>query len=268
MELQRALPDYERVGLAVFAISYDPVSALAAFAEKHGITYPLLSDQGSIVIRRLGLLNEQVQEQHAAFGIPYREGANGVAYPGAFILDRDGIVHEKRFLENYRERETGAALLEQAFGSESAAHGPEQRASGPGVAGRAYLDAPAYRLAQRRWLTVELQIGPGLHVFGRPIPGGYVPLELSVAPIEGITVGEVQATAPRPFQIAGLEEQFHVHEGRVVLRLPLTFQRRVEAESLPVRLRYQACSATDCLPPGTLELALPLVAENLVDLDR
>lgn len=268
MELQRALADYERNGITVFAISYDSVGVLAAFAEKHGIGYPLLSDEGSGVIRRLGLLNEQVQEQHAAFGIPYREGANGVAYPGAFILDENGIVREKRFLQNYRERETGAALLEQAFGSESAAHGPEQRVSGPGVSVRAYLDAPTYRLAQRRWLTAELQIEAGLHLYGRPIPDGYLPLDLTVAPIDGIAPGGLLAPAPRPFQMDGLDERFMVYEGRVVLHLPLTFQRRVEAEALPVSICYQACSATDCLPPTTLQLALPLVAENLVDLDR
>ncbi len=268
MELQRALADYERNGIAVFAISYDPVSVLAGFAEKHGITYPLLGDEGSVVIRRLRMLNEQVFEQHAAFGIPRRDVAWGVAYPGAFILDTDGIVREKRFLQSYRERETGAALLEQAFGVESAAHGPEQRASGPGLVVRAYLDAPAYRLSQRRWLTVELQIAGGLHVYGRPIPEGYVPLDVTVAPIEGIAMGGVEAPAPRPFQMEGLDEQFVVYEGRVVLRLPLTFQRRVESETLTVSVRCQACSASDCLLPVTLDLALPIVAENLVDLDR
>jgi peroxiredoxin len=43
------------VGLA--AISYDPVEVLAAFASQHTITYPLLSDVGSVVIKRFGILN-------------------------------------------------------------------------------------------------------------------------------------------------------------------------------------------------------------------
>jgi len=50
-------------------VSYDPVATLAAFAATHGITFPLLSDEASAVIRRLGLHNEQVQADHATYGI-------------------------------------------------------------------------------------------------------------------------------------------------------------------------------------------------------
>ena len=40
--------------------SYDPPDVLRAFAAKHGITFPLLSDSGSAIIRRYGLLNTSV----------------------------------------------------------------------------------------------------------------------------------------------------------------------------------------------------------------
>lgn len=61
-----ALADH---GIALFAISYDPVEILSAFADKHGIAYPLLSDAGSHVMRRLGLVNARVQDDHAVYGI-------------------------------------------------------------------------------------------------------------------------------------------------------------------------------------------------------
>ncbi len=179
---------------------------------------------------------------------------------------------ERRFLQSYRERETGAALLEQAFGIESSAHGSEGRAAGPGLAARAYLDAPTYRLFQRRWLTVELQIEPGLHVYGRPIPEGYIPLEIVVAPLEGLVVGAPQGPAPRPFRMTGLPEPFVVFEGRATFRLPLTFNKKPGESggdtTLAVSIRYQACSEGDCLMPDSLTFELPIQAENLVDLDR
>ncbi len=253
------------------AISYDSIEVLAGFTEKHGITYPLLSDEGSSAIRRLGLLNKQVFEQHAAFGIPRRDNHEGVPYPGIFILDEQGVVVEKRFLQNYRERETAAAVLEQAFGSESAVRGPVQRLSAPGVAVRAYLDAPTYRIFQRRWLTVELQIEPGLHLYGRPIPEGYVPLSLEVEAEpqkEGLVAGEMQGPSPRAFRVAGLDEEFVVYEGTAVFRLPLTFNRKLDVTELSFTLRYQACSESDCLMPAELTLTVPVQAENLVDLDR
>ena len=65
MELQKAWPTLQRMGFALFAISYDEVATLSAFADKHEITYPLLSDVGSVTIRSLGLINEHLAEQHA-----------------------------------------------------------------------------------------------------------------------------------------------------------------------------------------------------------
>jgi peroxiredoxin len=69
VELQRHLPDFARHHIAVFGISYDPVDVLARFASAHGVTFPLLSDEGSTVIRALGMLDEQVYEHHAAFDV-------------------------------------------------------------------------------------------------------------------------------------------------------------------------------------------------------
>jgi len=37
----------------VLAISYDPVTVLRAFSDKYQITYPLLADEGSEVIKSL-----------------------------------------------------------------------------------------------------------------------------------------------------------------------------------------------------------------------
>lgn len=241
---------------------------LSAFAQKHGITYPLLADEGSVAIRRLGLLNEHVFEQHAAFGIPPNERVVGVAYPGVFLLDERGLVVEKRFLQNYRERETAAAILEQGFAVDTAAHDPEARAAVEGVALRAYLDAATYRVYQRRWLTVELVIAPGMHVYGRPIPDGYVPLSIEVEPVDGMTVGDLQGPAPRLYRVEGLDEQFLVYEGRARFVLPLTFTTKPGDITVRASVRLQSCSATDCLMPEAVALELPLRAENLVDLER
>ncbi len=97
MELQRALPEFERSGVAVFAISYDPVPVLADFAALHHITYPLLGDEGSHVIRALGLENQHIAEQHAYYGLGVRPNHLGTPYPGTFVLDEQGIVVQRDF---------------------------------------------------------------------------------------------------------------------------------------------------------------------------
>jgi len=265
VELQASLAEYEQREIAVFAISYDSPAVLGAFAEKYGIRYPLLADEGSVAIRRLGMLNERVAEHHAFYGVPMRDDVYGVPYPGVFVLDEQGTVVERRFEDSYRVRETAVGLLEAAFGEISGSHGTEARAAGDGVTARAYLDSPTYRVMQRLRLTVELQVGPGLHVYGQPIPDGYTPLTVEVAPIDGLVVGVTEAPAPTPLQVAGLDERFVVYDGAVKLTVPLTFGQAAGDLTLEVVVRYQACSATDCQPPGEIRFALPVTVLNHVE---
>lgn len=269
MELQRTLPDFERIDVVPFAISYDPVAVLAKFAETHGIRYPLLSDEGSHAIRRLGMFNEHVYEHHAAYGIPKREQHWGVPYPGAFLLDEQGRVMQKRFQQSYRERETGVAILEHGFGGESSLPKAEAQVQTEEVTVRATLDSDTYRWFQRLWLTVELTIAPGLHVYGRPIPSGYIPLSVEVAPIAGLEVGAPEFPLPRPYRIEGLDEEFVVYEKTVTVTLPLTFTRQEgEDQTLQVTVRCQACSATDCLAPRIVQLQIPVRVADLTEWPR
>ncbi len=62
MELQDRLEELESSGIGIAAISYDSQEVLAAFAERRGITFPLLSDDGSSVITEFGILNTVVIE--------------------------------------------------------------------------------------------------------------------------------------------------------------------------------------------------------------
>ena len=105
------VPTLTANGIAPFAISYDSVAILAEFSAKHGITFPLLSDEGSRVIRRLGLINEGVREDHAFYGIKPNPRHTDLPYPGVYVLDQAGVISHKRFHESYRERDTGAGLL-------------------------------------------------------------------------------------------------------------------------------------------------------------
>ena len=241
---------------------------LTRFAEKHGIAFSLLSDEGSKAIRELGLLNEEVQKHHAFYGVPVRDHVYGVPYPGTFLLDEQGVVIDKRFQDSYREWETGVAILERGFGIESAIRGAAARADTPGVAIRAHLDADAYRAFQRLRLTVDLDVEPGYHVYGEPIPDGYVPLSVEIAPIPGLHVGALEGPAPHPFNIEGLNEQFFVHEGTARFSLPLTFTERAGDRTVEATVRYQACGATDCLMPRSVQLRLPVRMENNVESDR
>ncbi len=262
MELQRITQDLAREHIALFAISYDPVDALAAFTAKHGITYPLLSDEGSRMIRELGMLDEDLDRHHAEFGRTTRDEQRGVAYPAVFLLDEQGVVRQRRFHPTYRVRDTGTGLLDAVLGVASSDHGPEETAQDEVVRIRAYLDSPAYRPFQQLQLTVELAVKSGWHLYTTPIPQGYVPLSLEITPRDGLQVGAAVWPAGRKFRVAGLDEEFSVLDGTVRVGLPVRFAAASAQGdgggdlSLELTVRYQACSETACLPPKTTHLVV------------
>jgi len=114
VELQNNLQNIRAEGLEVVAISYDSVAVLKNFADRRSITFPLLSDPESKIIRDFDILNEQAQPGTPQYGIPY---------PGTYLLDRAGRVTEKYFEDDYTQRYTSADILVRHFGaSAGAAH--------------------------------------------------------------------------------------------------------------------------------------------------
>ena len=278
VELQRSLPDFERAGVAVFAISYDPASVLADFANKHDITYPLLTDEGSHVIRALGLLNEHIAEQHGYYGRPKRNYHQGTPYPGIFVLDEHGVIVEKQFEQSYRVRPAAAPLVELSFGGESTLPSVMAQASTGEIQVAARISTSTYYTYQKLRLHLTIQIAPGLHVYGRPVPDGYTALTVEIDPFKSLEVGPLELPEPHPFRIEGLDENFLVHEGTIrgvltlVLVEDLSNLARLEQTHMAAkdqgqpredvviatRFRYQACSNQECYPPREVTLQLPL----------
>jgi peroxiredoxin len=101
--LQRDLKSIEEAGVQLVGISYDEPTALKKFSDKAKIAFPLLSDPGSKTIEDYHILNEAAKGK-----------AEGVPYPGTFIVDKEGVIRAKIFLEGYRDRHTTDALIEAA----------------------------------------------------------------------------------------------------------------------------------------------------------
>ena len=78
-------------------ISYDSCAKLKKFADARGITFPLLSDEGSKTIH--------------AFGIHYKDG---LPHPCTYLIDRQGMVRAKLAEEGYVKRHQTKELIEAA----------------------------------------------------------------------------------------------------------------------------------------------------------
>ena len=92
-------------GIQVVGISYDQQAILKKFADKSKITFPLLSDPESKTIDAYHIRNAAAKGR-----------AEGVPHPGTYIVDQDGVIRAKIFLEGYRDRHTTDALLKAAKG--------------------------------------------------------------------------------------------------------------------------------------------------------
>jgi len=253
-------------GVALFAISYDSVEILRNFAATHGITYSLLSDEGSHVMRRLGLINDRVQEDHAVYGIQPNARHVNLPYPGAFILDRDGLVYHKRFYESYRERDTGTGLLAHALGVVKEPPSTPIVATHSPVTIRAWLDSPTYVFFQRLMLTVEVSIKSGFSVCADPSRDGVTPLSIAIDPLEGLEVGTARWPSARRLARAGFQDGLWVHEGIVRGTVPLTFAAAPGAgdHTVGVIVRYQAYDGVSCLDSSAVQLRVPVREAALI----
>ena len=101
--MQRDLKSIEAAGVQLVGISYDDTKALKAFSDRMKIAFPLLSDPGSRTIDAYHIRNEAAKGR-----------AEGVPYPGTFLIDREGVIRAKLFLEGYRDRHTAEALVQAA----------------------------------------------------------------------------------------------------------------------------------------------------------
>jgi len=241
--------------VALFAISYDEVPALADFAQKHAIAFPLLSDGDSIQIKALGMLDLDLGEHHASFGVTTRDDQRGVAYPMTFVLDTKGRVASKFAETNYRTRNGAQWLLRLLTGESVASAGVAASTRADVVTAVVRLDAAGYFAYQRLGLHVRLVTEPGWHVYGPTVPHGFTPLSIHLANAPaGLSLGEIRWPPTTPFRIKGLAERFEVYGGALELDIPIQFviNRGSGSARFDVRIEYQACNPTECHPPSAL----------------
>ena len=101
--MQRDLKAFDDAGVQVVGISYDNPAVLKKLSDGAKITFPLLSDPESKTIDAYHIRNEAAKGR-----------AEGVPNPGTFVVDREGVIRAKLFLEGYRDRHTTQALVEAA----------------------------------------------------------------------------------------------------------------------------------------------------------
>jgi glutaredoxin-dependent peroxiredoxin len=95
-DISAGISDYEALDAKVLGISGDNPFAQAAWADKEGITIPLLSDYEHSVAKAYGVAYEQfLPEANLIMG--------GVPKRSAFVIDKTGIVRHAEICEHPKD---------------------------------------------------------------------------------------------------------------------------------------------------------------------
>ena len=102
-----------------------------------------------------------------------------------------------------------------------------------------------------------VKIRSGFHINAREKSEEYlIATELRADAPAGFQLGDVSYPKGALHSFSFSKKPLNVYEGTITLRLPVTALANAPlgAQHIPLKLRYQACSAEICLPPVTLAL--------------
>jgi len=254
LSLQRATAHFKEKGIGLVGVSYDSQDILKFFTERHGITYPLVSDPQSEIIARFGVLNP------TATGM-----SKGMSYPGFVYVNPEGRVQETYFEEDIRTRYTGNNVLTRIF--------PELQGSAPKDVAAPHLQlklsqsddvvAPGNRVT----LFADIALPPGTHVYA-PGVQGYKPIALELNADPQATAEPASYPKSKVLLLPAIDEKVPVFEGRfriaedVTVAFDKDFSQKIAAgpaDGTPLTvngdLRYQACDSKICYPPANVPVS-------------
>jgi peroxiredoxin len=279
------LKELQASGIGLAAISYDSRDVITTFVKQHGITFPMLSDTGSATIRRYGILNTVADEalgpnatdpavvadfQRTVSRTQPAERFRGIAFPGTFMLDRQGRVTSRFFEDVYVERNTVSSILKRS------GIGGEQ-VSGTKIA-TMHLDVTTYPsespIGPGNRFAVVLEIAPkrGIHVYA-PGAAGYRIVSLKINQQPSLRSLALTYPGSEIYDFKPLNERVPVYQKPFTLVQQLVLEgdpqsqaayRGKDSIAISGALEYQACDDKVCYNPVTLPLSWTVALRQLV----
>jgi len=259
VELQSRYGDIRKQGLGLVAISYDSVETLKKFADSRGITFPLISDSDSAIIKRFGLLNEQEKPGTRSYGIPH---------PGTFIVNRNGIVTARFFEEAYQERYTAAAVLATQGATTG---GGSVTAQTNHLSLAAWISDQTAAPGERISIILSVSPRPGMHLYA-PGKHGYQVVRLRVDPQPWLRVHEAAYPPSEIYHFRPLDERVEVYARPFRLAQDITVLATQEMQktlagmptiTISGSLEYQACDDKICYNPASVPFNFALTVKSL-----
>ncbi len=234
---------------------------LKSFADRRKIDFPLLADPESKTLRAYDVLNTEATGQY-----------KGMARPGYFYIDTNGVIREKFFEAKYRDRYSGNNIIGKLF-----------PALGDEVTDK--VEAPHLTVAVQQsdrtgfpgghiTLTAEVQLPPDVHVYS-PGVKGYKPISLTMDAVPGMEIAPANYPRAKTLFLPAIKERVPVFEGkfRITQELKISsaadFSGALGADgktfTIEGKLEYQACDSKICYLPASAPVRWQL---QVLPLDR
>ena len=124
----------------------------------------------------------------------------------------------------------------------------------------AFLSDTSLKFETQSTIYVRFELEDGLHMYGRPLPDGYIASEATIPDTAGLRVGAARYPATQPREFPALGVTLNVYEGVVDVAIPVTPNAELFNPGgrdqpgelmVPVSVLYQVCSETICYTPRT-----------------
>ena len=266
-------------------ISYDSQQTLADFTERNGITFPLLSDVGSAVIKRYGILNTVVDEalgpngQDPAVLADFSkyvtvtqpgEMFRGIPFPGTFIVGPQGRVTSRFFQDYYWERNTISNVMLRVGAAGTSVQATQVSTAHLDV--NAYVSDASVAMGTRFSLVLDVTPKGGMHVYA-PGATDYRVVTLNITPQPHVRTEPVRYPASEIYHFVPLDERVPVFQKPFTLLMEVVPEATAEARKafagknelvITGTLEYQACDDKICYNPVSVPLSWTVAMGGLV----
>ncbi len=193
-------------------------------------------------------------------------GFYGLPFPGVYVTDAEGRVTEKFFHRNFATRTSAGTIRNPAIGRILSKHEtPMAELSDEHVKVSAFLADEALRFESESTVYVRFEVADGYHMYGAPLPEGFIASTATVAQTKGVRIGEPKypRTTAREFPALGVT--LNVYEGVTDVAIPVILGSEILDWSLrdkpteielPIEVVFQACSEKVCFRPQRKQLVL------------
>ena len=255
-------------GYSLFAISNDPVEILDEFAVAHGITFSLLSDEKSEVIKAFGIMNQLIEPDEGRSMRWY-----GIPYPGTYYLNDKCVVTDKDFHQHHARRASGQSVLARALGLEVEADPDTEVVAESGdISVKLGMSESALQLEVISQMMIDFEVPEGWHVYAPGAPEAFTPLSLSVDG-EGLRFGEVNWPDSEIMSDRDLDLAVPVFSGSFRISIPVAATSEIirlgheisESVNISVAVSFQMCNELECKLPETVKMNLRAKLARLVE---